>query len=381
MRSSPVTVGYASDRWDSSRGTWYDTHIGGIPIFPPGLLLDVPPCAICSQPRLCVFQAFAPHRNHLERVIYLFGCNKITCSSQQSSWWAIRAFKVNKDSLGGQLDVLDGRANGKPDSSPASINWDTDSDSSSSDDSDLADELQLLSLQAQLAESQYRLGSNGSRRTKENKAVPAAPSVMPTCETYEQSPEPVHPESAVNANAIDSVFQAYYVEVADEPQSPHLVVQDSHVDSLLRKYEEEEKTLSGDKQSETWAAEQDEEVSKEELHFESFQERIRRAPGHILRYAFDGEPIWPTIPSPQPSPRTCQGCGSQLVFELQVLGSCLHYLQPEKAVAGHQEEAGMAFASVAIFTCSADCSKDQLVAEAPSFKVVSQAVCVQKDDW
>lgn len=381
-----VIIGYASEPWCSTDGTWYDTHIGGIPIFPPGVTVHIPPCPICTAPRVLVLQAYAPHNRHQNRVIYVFGCNNIRCSSEQSAWWAIRACQINDTKDEDQPLAKKSIAAKKGELHPT-INWDTDSEDVSSDASDLADDLELLSLQVQLANATERtikseLGPSSSKTLRQGTAA----AIASECQRHRDGrASPVSlsqvPERIQSPFSGSNALKAFYVHVTDEPKSPKPLSNNSDADRLLRKYMEEEQTLATAGSTESWAVEIEEEQADDRRCFEAFQDRMRRAPGHILRYAFGGTPLWSKCPPPDIGSEVCGGCGSKLFFELQILGSCLHYLRPETSVPDHQFEAGMNFASLAIFTCSVDCIVNNVLAEGPCFKLLSQIVYMQHDDW
>lgn len=381
-----VVIGYASEPWCSTDGAWYDTHIGGVPVFPPDVTIRIPPCSICTAPRVLVLQAYAPHSCHQNRVIYVFGCNNIKCSSKQNAWWAIRACQI-KDMKEGSQPSANKSIPVEKNEPCRTINWDTDSGDDSSEASDLADDLELLSLQVQLANAANQAVKN-ELRPKSDKKPRQGTTTITTSERQRYtdgfaSPGslPQGPENPSSSCPGSNALQAFFVHVTDEPKSPKPLMNDIDVDRLLREYIEEEQSLATAGNTEAWAAETEEEQSDDRRYFEAFQERMQRAPGHILRYAFGGTPLWPKYPPPDISSKVCGGCGSKLFFELQILGSCLHYLQPETSIPDHQCEAGMNFASLAIFTCSADCTMDLVLAESPCFKLLSQTVCIQHDEW
>lgn len=384
-----VIVGYADEPFHPTDGTWYDTHVGGLPIFPPGLRVHVPPCPICAAPRLLVLQAYAPHNHHQNRIVYVFGCNNIKCSHEQNTWYAIRACQVRRTTNESLPPAKKESISTNKGDSPQHIDWDTDSGGESSDASDLADNLELLSLQVQLASAAERAATdNLTPNICKTPGNGVATSIVPKRRRHGDRRVPhvreshESDESPANLYAPPNPMQAFYVHVMDEPKSPRPLVDNIDVERLLQKYRVEEHSLAIAGNTESWTAETDEELSDGRRHFEVFQERMQRAPGHILRYAFGGAPLWPRYPPPPKElSQICTGCGSRLVFELQILGSCLHYLQPERFVPEHQNEAGMNFAALTIFTCAADCTANNVLAESPCFRLFSQTVCVQHDDW
>lgn len=396
MSKEPCVIGFASDRWSTESGTWYDTHIGGVAIWPEQLDVVVPTCPRCSAQRVLVLQAYAPHHKHLERALYIFGCNSITCSAEAPTWWTVRVCKVDEvPSVKGSQPGISGERQQETtvQATPlvkeqVAINWDTDSEAAddASSESGLADDLALLSLQVQLATAEKEAAALTDQKDQSNQSSSrtfAKPSKRErhASNDGQRTPEKVISTSDPDPSAMRQPFVAYYVQVDYEPPASKPLAEEYSVDSLLQKYMQEEHSRVASGTTEPWAAEKEDEESSARRHCENFLETTARAPGQILRYKFGGEPLWPKYPFPEVDVDTCCECGSQTVFELQVLGSCLHYLQPEKSVPDHQNEAGMNFSSIAVFTCAADCTTVDAIADNGVFKVISQTVCVQLDDW
>lgn len=396
MSNEDWVVGFASDRWSAQSGTWYDTHIGGVAIWPEDLDVVVPPCPKCSGQRVLVLQAYAPHHKHLERALYIFGCNAITCSVEVRTWWAVRVCKVDEVASvkGFRLGISRERQEETTVEAASlvkeqvAINWDTDSeaDVDASSESDLADDLALLSLQVEHATAKKQAAALSDKKDQSKQSGFRASTTPAKRERHgsndgQRSAEKVLSTSYPVSSALRQSFASYYVEVDFEPPASKPLVEESSVDSLLQKYMHEENSRTTSGTTEEWATEKEDEESSAHLHFENFLERIARAPGQILRYNFGGEPLWPKYPFPEIDPDVRCECGSQMAFEVQVLGSCLHYLQPEKSIPDDRNKAAMNFSSISVFTCATDCTTVDPVADNGVFKAISQTVCVQLDDW
>lgn len=96
------------------------------------------------------------------------------------------------------------------------------------------------------------------------------------------------------------------------------------------------------------------EASGERAQWEEFQARVGRAPDQCLRYKFGGgaAPLWPALqgrPEPADVP-ACPRCGAARAFELQVMPQCLHYLGVDDTARD-----ALDFATVAVFSCAANC--------------------------
>ena len=111
--------------------------------------------------------------------------------------------------------------------------------------------------------------------------------------------------------------------------------------------------------------EEDERLSVEDRVLLGFQDRLKRAPRQVVRYARGGIPLW-SIPaeSNQWKVPACQ-CGAHRSFECQLLPSLLHVLEVDKyaedtqnasAGIGYLLSNGMNWGSVAVYTCANSCS-------------------------
>ncbi|PXF49436.1 Programmed cell death protein 2 [Gracilariopsis chorda] len=366
--ASECVLGFCSSKWDRKNGEWYDTHIGGSSVWPDGLTVTIPPCPVCSLHRTFVLQAYAPHPNHSEREVYLFGCNSIKCSEKPTSWYALRVVKLLEENVRPQGEKNSQSASHKREqnSGPRQvINWESDSEDSDSEPEILAEELQLLSLVVEQAKQ--RRGASTHSQNEE--------AVSSTCSSFGRTG---HGGQCINENA--NPLAAFCIEVDYEPARGQKSLEDEKVERLLGRYNEEEKLRSRNGIDEQWAAEQDDENKPETLALERFRDTISRAPDQILRYSFGGEPIWPSHPPPPINTKIC-ACGSPMIFELQLLASCLHYLKPDECLPADQKDAGMNFASVATYTCAGDCTLAKVVAETAMLQVFEQEICVQQDDW
>jgi len=76
-------------------------------------------------------------------------------------------------------------------------------------------------------------------------------------------------------------------------------------------------------------------------------------PYQVARYAFQGKPLWSTLPQPPPIQPPCEECGASRCFELQLLPTLLESLDADAtAEDGH----GMEWNTVVAYTCSQCCT-------------------------
>lgn len=114
-------------------------------------------------------------------------------------------------------------------------------------------------------------------------------------------------------------------------------IDDSHIESLLSKYEE------GEEDSKSLginSAEQDEEFDEEITVL--FLDTLSRSPLQCIRYMFDGNPLFAVKPEPIHIPN-CPNCGSIRVFDFQTMPNLTALLQ------------WGSWTTILIYVCKADC--------------------------
>jgi pre-rRNA-processing protein TSR4 len=87
----------------------------------------------------------------------------------------------------------------------------------------------------------------------------------------------------------------------------------------------------------------------------AFEARLASAPEQVIRYCRSAcaKPLWPTT-SHQPSKGSippCPGCGSERIFEFQVLPQVLYYMQVDSS-----DPETLDWGTIAVYTCSKSCS-------------------------
>lgn len=381
MAPTACVLGFASQPWSPEIGTWYDTHIGGEAIWPEGSPPTIKPCPRCQAQRYLVLQAFAPHAAHPNRVIQLYGCNNGECSRHADTWLAWRICEITSP-----VSASDGDApcdhqiastGPSKDSRASEINWDEEDESTDSDDDLFIEKMAVLSLEAELARKSLdaaqvanpdRLSttpSNTKNPNTENSTLSSAKISTVNIEVPAKGPNPS--------------FPAFFVDVQTEPlEVPSK--DDVSVNRLLQNYLNDEKTRPTKDGSENWVAETDDDDTPSTRAFEAFHAAIARAPAQILRYAFAVPPVWPTHPAPSvPVDEVC-ACGSSFVPELQILGSCLHFLAVDSGRPAEGGEARMSFASLALYTCAKDCVLAPVEYDTRTYQAFSQVLHVLPDD-
>lgn len=98
---------------------------------------------------------------------------------------------------------------------------------------------------------------------------------------------------------------------------------------------------------------QEVEPSKEQQHWASFQARLSRAPGQVIRYCRSGKakPLWSKLngkPDPTSVP-VCPSCNEPRIFEFQVLSQLLYFFGISN------EPDSLAWGTIAVYTCESSC--------------------------
>lgn len=138
--------------------------------------------------------------------------------------------------------------------------------------------------------------------------------------------------------------------------------------------------------------EEDERLSEEARILLGFQDRLRRAPRQVVRYAPGGKPLWSIRDKDRKTKENlwtvpvCPRSGDEMSFAFQVLPPVLEILDVDKYAGnniaktngGSQHLAlddlmsnGMNFGSIAVFTCANNSSSAE---EMDAFLVIQESV-------
>eukprot|EP00933_Yihiella_yeosuensis_P028964 TRINITY_DN2271_c0_g1_i1.p1 TRINITY_DN2271_c0_g1~~TRINITY_DN2271_c0_g1_i1.p1 ORF type:complete len:450 (-),score=125.93 TRINITY_DN2271_c0_g1_i1:16-1365(-) len=105
-----------------------------------------------------------------------------------------------------------------------------------------------------------------------------------------------------------------------------------------------------------------------------FQKRLGRSPEQVIRYAWNGAPLWLQAPPKEilakKWPPCCSACGASRIFELQLMPTLLAQMQ-KLVKADDAAKWNMDWGAVVIYTCSADCQSEDPSEE---FLVVQQGI-------
>ncbi|EKX43152.1 hypothetical protein GUITHDRAFT_153364 [Guillardia theta CCMP2712] len=157
--------------------------------------------------------------------------------------------------------------------------------------------------------------------------------------------------SSNQGEQVKAFFPCYYIEYDAEPEPEE--------DKDLAKYKElaeqvvaELNETSGGGSAALWSGEEHE-STKGDKQFRKFRKRVARAPEQVLRYCWNGEPLWQSSEAQCTEVPPCPRCGSSRVYEMQAMPGLFYELGVE-AFAPKGDE-GMDCGVAIIYSCSSSC--------------------------
>ncbi|KFP24181.1 Programmed cell death protein 2-like, partial [Colius striatus] len=151
------------------------------------------------------------------------------------------------------------------------------------------------------------------------------------------------------------VFQPFYISVVDEEDYSGFLDTD-HADKLLKEYQQREGVDLEQLMSESFAGEDgNEKYEKSEVKgrdhtFHKFMKRISVCQEQILRYSRGGQPLFITCPPANIDKGipACSNCGSNRVFEFQLMPALVSMLQSDS-------DLSVEFGTAIVYTCERSC--------------------------
>ncbi|KAL0207180.1 hypothetical protein P9112_011808 [Eukaryota sp. TZLM1-RC] len=283
----------------------FPSKFGGFPSFlvpqniPGSLSLN---CSTCSSQMKFLLQLYVPldddeHSTAFHRTLYLFICNTPACQGLSTSVKVLRAQLPKHNPF-------------YKDSPPIST------------DQPLSQLPPLCSVCGCLAPLRCSSCKAVWYCCKNHQVLHWQECHSKECPTFTDEP------SLTQQSPSSFCFKQYWIECEDEPDSDEEVTIE---DKFLS--EKDMKDFEN-------VAKVDESLSL----FAEFSARISRNSKQIIRYCFDGEPLWP-CPQPNLTVPNCSYCGSKRVFEFQVLPSIIYL--------GNTDNVD--FTSLLIYSCENSC--------------------------
>ena len=434
-------------------------------------------CKVCnsSEKIVLVAQIYAPLDFH--RSLYVFGCNNNRCSYKSESWTVVRNQSITLFEDTSSVPVSISNAQPANQISWDTMNNFSDSDvtkksSVKDDESDSDDDLaDLVAMLAQRDNIIKKEDKSNEAIAVVSTVAPSACSLTTagqlSCWRIVETEEDwtLYDEKNEDENEEDNEDSEGALQ---RKQKGSKSAADTHIEELLRSYlstEDDAEVLSvfqtpgatnagassssssqkGKKKGTKGTAkactsttteveahgddtndvdnneEEQEEASEDRLARsgdkhrieEYFLRRVSRYPSQVLRYAYGGQPLWITAPSPLSSAATvatagskkkgavaeqmkssvpcCELCGAQRVFECQLMPALLSYINTnDKGISGKASASasstlnksdllasGLDFGVVAIFSCPNSCSADGTSGDSTSIRFATEIAVVQ----
>ncbi|XP_063444401.1 programmed cell death protein 2-like [Mytilus trossulus] len=163
------------------------------------------------------------------------------------------------------------------------------------------------------------------------------------------------------SNSVDNTLPnelsllSFYVNVLEEPEDSLDREEEKHIKQLLKSYEREQGAVDEEMQARgnSSAGEKYEKANRADDYFHKFSKRIGRYPPQIIRYQWNGSPLYISKPDKDLSKASqgkCHCCGSELVYEFQIMPGLITKLSFSK-----KKGIGIEYGTVVIYTCKASC--------------------------
>ncbi|KAM9301696.1 F-box/LRR-repeat protein 8 [Gastrophryne carolinensis] len=317
-----VLLGFKDVALEDKVSSWDVSKIGGLPDLPPHVTLNFPTCPLCSSVLLHIVQVYCPLENSLfHRIIYVFACSKKPCWGKPESWVALRSQSLE----GHKLDVPE--PSSFQENKMAAADWCDDADDWGMDDNNDA----FLSPPAPSQAEICPAGAPHTDWTSQMKNLTLA-------------------DTQKSAQS-DEVFHSYYIAVAEEEECQWDADLD-HARQLLREYEQRESSVADVESSDGKGEGEKYEKRKQErqdLVFSKFLKKISLCRQQILRYSWNGDPLYMSPLNAVSQPPPCPRCGGKRVFEFQLMPALVTMLR------GTSNDLLIEFGTVLIFTCERSC--------------------------
>ncbi|GBF63436.1 20S rRNA accumulation protein [Trichophyton mentagrophytes] len=396
-----VLLGYASKEELSDA----ISHLGGWPTWldpatpPPG---NFAKCKVCNDPMPLLLQLngdLPEHFAHDERWLYIFGCVRRTCSRKKGSIRALRAVKRHKTveerekvfekqkeeaqnkpkrDLGADLFGVKSPSDASGSSNPFSTSSIGGGNSPANPFASLPPTSSLAAVVPQKPDDETMTSPESAGEslpeTFAQKASISAQSSKPVAGPQAPWPE----QSAFPPPYPHYFFDAEY-EALSKTEAP--VPSNVKIDTL--EAENEGSSSTGTKESEKELFE-----SSMDKSFIRFSTRLEHNPEQVLRYEFRGTPLLYSTSDEvgklfalentsqaqsnvkvqvsgskgsSKIPR-CETCGSERVFELQLVPHAIAMLEEgmEGIGLGPKDDLGMEWGTIILSVCAADCAPETI---------------------
>ncbi|KAM4018682.1 programmed cell death protein 2-like isoform 2-T2 [Anomaloglossus baeobatrachus] len=319
-----VLLGFKDAALEGNAACWDVSKIGGLPDPVPQVTLSLPSCPVCSSVFCHVVQVYCPlEGSRYHRIIHVFACSTRSCWGKPQSWVALRSQCLETHHPAVTQAIP------KQEDKMAAADWCENADDWGFD------------------EEEVKCPPNESQAS----CCPVVP--VPTDWTAQlQNLSLADPAETLQPG--DSIFRPYYIAVAEEEDCAW-DVDLHHARRLLKDYEKQEAVMA-DLESCDGGGEGEKyekcDRLRQDIVFHKFLKKISQCHQQILRYSWNGNPLYMSSPDAASRAPSCPLCGAARVFEFQLMPALVTMLQ------GSKSEMSLEFGTVLIFTCERSCWED-----------------------
>ncbi|KAJ9488462.1 hypothetical protein VN97_g4809 [Penicillium thymicola] len=366
------------------------SHLGGWPKWldeaspAPG---DFANCKVCNNPMLLLLELHGDLPDHFptdERRLYLFGCPRKPCNRKPGS---IRAFRAaRKVTVGGQNKQVEAKTEEPQPAAPEQPKQDLGASlfgatNLTSNISSNQNPFSSVSGPTPAGNNPFATPVQATAPTAEKPAVSASTlassfadkvriSSSPPSAATKKTPESSTPVPWPAQSAFPAPYKNFYLdaeyETLSRPSSPE-VPDNVQIEPM------EEEGAGGGELKDTFESELDKDFMK-------FSMRLEHNPEQVLRYEFRGTPLLYSTGDEvgarlhsQNAPNAkvttlgagsipaCEYCGSQRVFEFQIVPHAITMLEEGRPGVGlGKDDAGMEWGTIIMGVCGKNCTPQEL---------------------
>ncbi|XP_021497433.1 programmed cell death protein 2-like [Meriones unguiculatus] len=324
----------AVDSCPKGPAAWTASKLGGFPDALPAVAAPRPRCGRCEQRLSLVVQVYCPlEGSPFHRLLHVFACARPGCGNGETRSWKVYRSQCL------QVPPETTPSVEKQDSGLEAEKWCEDAQDWGSDNEE--------TLTSVPTTSDLRSSSDSGRGVDWAEQLQALHIQDTTLAVARPSP------SRERLSILPKVpqFQPYYICVAEEDDYRNAVNLD-HAHSLLREYQQREGV---DMEQLLFLCDADEKYEKAKMKsgdqtFYKFMKRIAVCQEQIMRYSWNGEPLFLACPTSDISDiPVCSGCGGERTFECQLMPALVSMLSSDNL--GLTVE----FGTILIYTCEKSC--------------------------
>nr|XP_033791687.1 programmed cell death protein 2-like [Geotrypetes seraphini] len=330
---------------NGSAFSWDTSKIGNLPDTFPSITLIYPSCGICNSALVHIVQLYCPlEGSPFHRVINVFACGRKQCWGKSESWKVLRS----------QYLEVQGKEEPKsPSKQEAKLtikDWCEDADDWGTHEEEV------------IGRTSTRVPNfNGSHSSKlcVDMECTAPLQGLALDEDIDVSVGALRSHTPVEGGLIMTSpvpqLQPYYIGVIEEQEYADCTDAD-HAQKLLKEYQQREGINLEEMMSESFADKAENETYEKSVGirdhvFHKFMKRISTCPQQILRYSWNGQPIFITS-SPLNNNKlvpACRSCKSVRIFEFQLMPALVSIIQ------GVDSDVSVEFGTVLVYSCQKSC--------------------------